>query len=55
MFISIKQYKPMKQIKRDYKIWAGSVMDEYMSKFSIYQSTNCETENPDVLDCFGQS
>ena len=34
---SMKQYSPMKRIKRDYKIWVRADMDGYMSKFSIYQ------------------
>lgn len=33
---SIKQYNPMKPIKRGYKIWVRADMDGYMSKFEVY-------------------
>lgn len=50
---SLKQYNPMKPIKRGYKIWARADMDGYMSKFSIYQGKNGETERVDAPNCFG--
>ena len=50
---SLKQYNPMKPIKRGYKIWARADMDGYMSKFSIYQGKNGALEDLDVPDCFG--
>ena len=34
---SLKQYNPMKPIKRGYKLWMRADMDGYVSKFSIYQ------------------
>ena len=34
---SIKQYNPMKPIKRGYKLWVRADMDGYISKFDVYQ------------------
>ncbi|XP_060855513.1 piggyBac transposable element-derived protein 3-like [Metopolophium dirhodum] len=34
---SIKQYNPMKPIKRGYKIWCLGDQNGYISKFSVYQ------------------
>lgn len=34
---SIKQYNPMKPIKRGYKLWMRADMDGYISKFDVYQ------------------
>ena len=34
---SIKQYNPMKPIKRGYKMWVRADMDGYISKFDVYQ------------------
>ena len=34
---SIKQYNPMKLIKRGYKMWVRANMDGYISKFDVYQ------------------
>lgn len=34
---SIKQYNPMKPIKRGYKLWVRPDMDGYISKFDVYQ------------------
>ena len=50
---SMRQYNPMKPIKRGYKIWARAGMDGYMSKLSIYQGKKGETENLDAPVCFG--
>ncbi|KAK3772798.1 hypothetical protein RRG08_011197 [Elysia crispata] len=33
---SIKQYCPMKPIKRGYKLWVRADMDGYISKFDVY-------------------
>ena len=37
---SLKQYNPMKPIKRGYKLWVRADMDGYISKFDIYQGRN---------------
>ena len=37
---SIKQYCPMKPIKRGYKLWVRADMDGYISKFDVYQGKN---------------
>ena len=37
---SIKQYCPMKPIKRGYKLWVIADMDGYISKFDVYQGKN---------------
>ena len=50
---SLKQYNPIKPIKRGNKIWARAGMDGYMSKFSIYQGKKDESETLDVPNCFG--
>ena len=34
---SIKQYNPMKPMKRGYKLWVRADMDGYISKFDVYQ------------------
>ena len=34
---SIKQYKPMKLLKKGYKIWCLGYQNGYISKFSVYQ------------------
>ena len=49
---SMKQYNPMKPIKRGYKVWARADMDGYMSKFSIYQGKNGD-DRTDAPNCFG--
>ena len=33
---SIKQYNPMKPIKRRYKLWVRADMDDYISKFDVH-------------------
>ena len=50
---SLKEFNPMKPIKQGYKIWAQADMDEYLSKFSIYQGKNSALEDLDVPDCLG--
>ena len=50
---SLKQYNPIKSIKRGNKIWARAEMDGYMSKFSIYQGKKDESETLDVPNYFG--
>lgn len=37
---SLKQYNPMKPIKRGYKLWSMADMDGYLYKFEIYQGKN---------------
>ena len=39
---SMKQYNPMKPIKRGYKLWAMGDMDGYLYNFEIYQRKNQE-------------
>ena len=39
---SMKQYKPMKPIKRGHKLWAMGDMDGYLYNFEIYQRKNQE-------------
>ena len=54
---SLKQYNPMKPIKRGYKVWSMADMDGYLYKFEIYQGKNQEqnTEDaPKVLSFGGQ-
>nr|CAH7728858.1 unnamed protein product [Callosobruchus chinensis] len=41
---SIKQYNPMKPIKRGYKIWCVADQKGYVSKFEVYQGKNEELE-----------
>nr|CAI5844958.1 unnamed protein product [Callosobruchus analis] len=41
---SIKQYNPMKPIKRGYKIWCVVDQKGYVSKFEIYHGKNGELE-----------
>ena len=41
---SIKQYNPMKPIKRGYKLWCRSDMTGYIYEFDVYQGKNGETE-----------
>ena len=50
---SIKQYNPMKPIKRGYKMWVLADMDGYISKFDIYQGkagSNTSSANDDKDD-----
>ena len=37
---SLKQYNPMKPIKRGYKLWSMADMDRYLYNFEIYQGKN---------------
>nr|CAH7713912.1 unnamed protein product [Callosobruchus chinensis] len=41
---SIKQYNPMKPVKRGYKIWCVADQKGYVSKFEVYQGKNEELE-----------
>ena len=50
---SLKQYNPMKPIKREYKPWAPADNDGHISKFSVYQGRHGETEEVDAPSCFG--
>lgn len=42
---SMKQYNPMKPIKRGYKIWCRGDMEGYISKFEIYQGRKEESSS----------
>ena len=48
---SIKQYNPMKPIKRGYKLWMRADTDGYITKFDIYQGKNSEVNTEE--DRFG--
>ena len=37
---SLKQYNPMKPIKRGYELWVRADMNRYISKFDVYQGRN---------------
>jgi hypothetical protein len=47
---SIKQYNPMKPIKRGYKLWVRADMDGYISKFEVYQGKATAASTADDLD-----
>lgn len=50
---SIKQYNPMKPIKRGYKMWVLADMDGYIFKFDVYQGkagTNTSAADDDKDD-----
>uniref|UniRef100_A0A0B6ZX71 PiggyBac transposable element-derived protein domain-containing protein n=1 Tax=Arion vulgaris TaxID=1028688 RepID=A0A0B6ZX71_9EUPU len=42
---SLKQYNPMKPIKRGYKIWCRADMTGYVYEFEIYQGKSQDTNN----------
>ena len=46
---SIKQYNPMKPIKRGYKLWVRADMDGYISKFDVYEEKT-DTSSGDSED-----
>ena len=47
---SLKQYNPMKPIKRGYKLWERADADGYISKFEIYQGKNGPmSEDPNMM------
>ncbi|KAG1682704.1 PiggyBac transposable element-derived protein 3 [Nymphon striatum] len=48
---SIKQYNPMKPIKRGYKIWCRANTNGYISKFCVYQGK--DSGNDDLQKKFG--
>ena len=50
---SLKQYNPMKPIKRGYKVWSMADMDGYLYKFEIYQGKNQEQNTEDAPKYFG--
>lgn len=50
---SLKQYNPMKPIKRGYKLWMRADMDGYISKLDVYQGRSTMPKNTDFPDCFG--
>ena len=37
---SLKQYNPMKPIKRGFELWVRADMNRYISKFDVYQGRN---------------
>lgn len=37
---TLKQYNPLKPIKRGYKLWCIADQNEYIMKFSVYQGKN---------------
>ena len=39
---SLKQYNPMKPMKRGYKVWSMADVDVYFYKSEIYQGKNQE-------------
>ena len=49
----MKQYNPMKPIKRGYKVWSMADMDRYLYKFEIYQGINQEQNTEDAPKDFG--
>ena len=49
---SLKQYNPMKPIKRGYKLWVRADMDGYISKFDVYQGRNTMPKNYNFPACF---
>ena len=50
---SLKQYNPMKPIKRGYKLWMRADMDGYISKFDVYQGRNTMHRDDNLPACFG--
>ena len=49
----LKQYNPMKPIKRGYKLWVRTDMDRYISKFDVFQGRNTMPKDFIFLACFG--
>ena len=50
---SLKQYNPVKPIKRGYKFWSLTDMDGYLYKFEVYQGKdNCRID-PAMPKYFG--
>ena len=49
---SLKQYNPMKPIKRGYKLWVRTDMDGYISKFDVYQGRNTIPKDFNFPACF---
>ena len=47
---SIKQYNPMKPIKRGYKVWVRADMDGYISKFDVYQGKVAEVTEASIAE-----
>ena len=50
---SLKQYNPMKPIKRGYKLWSLADMDGYLNKFTIYQGKNDKRTDDTMPKYFG--
>ena len=49
----LKQYNPMKPIKRGYKLWVRTDMDRYISKFDVFQGRNTMPKDFIFPACFG--
>ena len=49
----LKQYNPMKPVKRVYKLWLRADMDGYISKFDVYQGRNTVPKDYSFPACFG--
>jgi hypothetical protein len=39
---SLKQYNPMKPVKREYKLWCRADMSGYIYECDVYQSKTCD-------------
>ena len=50
---SLKQYYPMKRIKKGYKLWVRADMDGYISKFDVYQGRNTMPKDYNFPAFFG--
>lgn len=49
---SLKQYSPMKPIKRGYKLWSKAYMDGYLYLFYVYQRKSDKQHEPPILQYF---
>ena len=50
---SLKQYNPIKSIKRGYKLWVRADMDGSVGKFDVYQGWNTMPKDYNLSACFG--
>ena len=50
---SLKQYNPMKPIKRGYKLWARADDSGYIGQFEVYQGKGEEVKDHSVPDGYG--
>ncbi|KAK6169502.1 hypothetical protein SNE40_020545 [Patella caerulea] len=51
---SIKQYNPLKPIKRGYKLWVRADSDGYISNFDIYQGKLGQDMDDSELSSLGE-